>query len=535
LTLFRNYRLLRPEKMKRAFLIIALSLAAMSPGAFARGEGETATPVDVVVLGDGNAATGYVTDITGDGTVMLASEFSATPVEIALSRISGINMNTKNPDMAKIRRGWIFYLADGTRVTGRIVEWGEESVTIHVDYAGDVKVSRAVLLRVSVSGDDFFAQPPEGDKAAVYPVAADGQPISGALKEVSPDTIVVAGETEREFRAADVQGIALPVSKEVLKLEKQKTTPGWYAFVDMPNSDRLIGQIDHLGENRLHLITKFCGVVEIRRETIARINFSSTMRQSFGNSLVADKGRGLVIEIDPQGKEVWTYKCDSTPSDARMLPDGNVLITSQQTGSVYEVDKQRNIVWAKKGLNVPLSAVRLPNGNTAIAEFGNFRIVICDRQGNQVKALLEGNVQPNWVDVTAQGTILVANDAGNAMEVDMDNKVLWVATGMYGAACARMMPNGQVAVLARGGFASASSSIRIFQKPSVLVKTIELGYGQPAFKVLPNGNLLVVIHARGDTSSNPILREIDPTTGKTVRETRIQSAGYQSIDTLDRD
>jgi hypothetical protein len=274
--------------------------------------------------------------------------------------------------------------------------------------------------------------------------------------------------------------------------------------------------------------------VEIKRETIARINFSSTMRQSFGNSLIADRGRGLIIEIDPQGKEVWTYKCDSTPSDARMLPDGNVLITSQQTGSVYEVDKQRNIVWAKKGLNVPLSAVRLPDGNTAIAELGNFRILICDRQGNQVKALLEGNIQPNWVDVTARGTILVTNEAGNAMEVDMDSKVLWVATGMYGAVCARMMPNGQVAVLTRGGFASASS-IRIFQKPSMLVKTIDLGYGQAAFKVLPNGNFLVVIHARGDTSSNPVLREINSDTGKTVRETKIQGTGYQSIDILDHD
>jgi len=518
----------RLENMKKAIFVIAFAIMLVSYGAPARTEGEApATPADMVILSDGDAQTGYVTDITPDGIVTLATEFSAKPTELALSRISTMNFNMKDPDLAKrIRKGWIFYLADGARITGRLKSWADDFITVRIDYGAEIKIPRSGLLRISTGGNDFFGQS-EGDKPVLYLVNSD-QKVTGTLKEVNGDKIVLAGATEQEFHIFEVQGIALPPAKPLPILDENATL-GWYAFVELPNADRLIGQIDKLSDGTLYLTTQYCGVMEITRNDIARISFNTSMRQAFGNTLITDSGRSVVIEVDPEGKEVWTHKC-AGPTDARMLSNGDVLITSAQTGTVFEVDRRGNTVWIKNGLENPVAAVCLPNGNIAVAEAGKFRIIIFDRQGNQVKTLLEGKIQPNWIDATPQGTILATDEGGTALEVDMNSDVLWAMPQLARPTCARMLPSGEIAVLE-----SATSKIRIFKKPNVLVRSIDAGYGgQRSFKVLANGNILIIQHMPGDNVSNPIIREIDPAEGKTVRETKIQSAGYVNISSIDR-
>jgi hypothetical protein len=523
---FSPLPVLKVENMKKALFLIAVAAVAASFGATARSADEApAVPVDMVILSDGDAQTGCVTDITPTGTLVLATEYSAKPVEIALTRVANINLNTKDPDLSRrIRKGWIFYAADGTRITGRLRSWADDFVTVHIDYGADVKIPRANLLRISLNGQDFFGQA-EGDKPMVF-LANSDQKVAGAIKEINGDKVVVAGASDQSFRISELQGIALPQTKAT-PIQSENAALGWYAFVDMPNADRMIGQIDGLSNGTLYLITRCCGVLEIKRNYIAKMTFSPANRQAFGNTLIADSQRNLIIEVDPQGKEVWSHKCQD-PLDARMLPNGDLLITSGLTGTVSEIDKKGNIVWIKNGLQHPVSAVFLPNGDIAVAESGNFRIVIFDRQGNQVRTLLEGKVQPNWVDVTPQGTLLVT-DSSSVLEVDMDGNIVWQLGGMQGISCARALPGGEVGVIE-----SAANKLRIFKKPAVPLRIIDLSLGQRSFTALSNGNILVIQHNIGDTTAHPIIREINPEDGKTVHETTVESTGFLTINSIDR-
>jgi len=517
----------RSENMKKAIFVIAFAIVLLYYGAPARTEGEApAVPADMVIMSDGNIQTGYVTDIAPEGAVTLATEFSARPTEIALSRVSGMNLNMKDRDLAKrIRKGWIFYLADGARITGRLRSWADDFVTVHIDYGAEIKIPRNGLLRVSTSGGEFFGQT-NSDKPVVY--LTGDQKASGTLKEVSGEKIVVAGTPDQEFRPVEVHGIALPQPKPVA-VQNETAAMGWYVFVEMPNADRIIGQIDKLSDGTLYVITQYCGVMEIKRNDIARLTFNNAMQIAFGNTLITDIGRSTIIEVDPEGKEVWTRKSAGL-SDARLLPNGDVLVTSSQLGMVAEIDRRGNTVWIRNLLVNPVSAVCLPDGNIAVAETGKFRIVIFDRQGNQVKTLLEGKIQPNWIDVTPQGTLLVTDQSGTAMEVNMNGEVLWAMPDLRGITCARMLPTGEIAVLQPG-----LSKIVIFKKPNQLVKSINVGYGgERCFKVLANGNILIVQHNPGDTVSSPIIREIDPAESRTVRETKVQGNGYVNIGSVDR-
>jgi hypothetical protein len=509
-----------------AFCVTVASSAAL---AFAEGEAAAPAPVDMIVMCDGDVATGYIRDITPDGTLMLATTFSAKPTEIALSRITNITLNTKDPDLARrIRRDWIFYLTDGSRITGRLDTWSDKFVTVRIDYGTAIKIPRAALERVSPNGNDFFGPPPEGDKPVLY-LVANGQKITGNLKEVSTNKIVIEGRPDQEFRITDLQGISLPVPKAPPQKAPVRDHIGWYAILDMPNADRLSGQIDKLVNGKLYLITQYCGMIEIERNSVARIAFSSGLHLSFGNTLLVDLGRAMVIELDPQGKEVWTYRHEGV-SEARLLPDGKVLVTAPMIGMVFEVNKNGTITWIRNGLANPVSAARLPDGSIVISETGKFRLVVFDRQGNQIRTL--GNVQATWVDATPEGTILLTDPSG-VRELDLDGNEIWstqrLNTHLINPTCARMLPGGQIAVLEAG-----AGKIHIFQKPATLVRSIDVGTYQGVFKVLSNGNILLVLHNSGDNLQYPIMKEIDPVQGKTVREVRVQSTGFSRISSLDR-
>jgi hypothetical protein len=72
------------------------------------------------------------------------------------------------------------------------------------------------------------------------------------------------------------------------------------------------------------------------------------------------------------------------PRDADRLPNGNTLITDSRNHRVLEVDPAGREVWSFTGLALPYEADRLSNGNTLIADNNHRRVIEVDSSGQIV-------------------------------------------------------------------------------------------------------------------------------------------------------
>jgi outer membrane protein assembly factor BamB len=75
-----------------------------------------------------------------------------------------------------------------------------------------------------------------------------------------------------------------------------------------------------------------------------------------GNYLVALEDKGRVVEIDRNGREVWSYDVKFAYSATR-LSSGHTLIAERGTGRILEVTRAGRIVWETKATS-PRTAAR---------------------------------------------------------------------------------------------------------------------------------------------------------------------------------
>jgi outer membrane protein assembly factor BamB len=92
-----------------------------------------------------------------------------------------------------------------------------------------------------------------------------------------------------------------------------------------------------------------------------------------GHYLVCHEGDAAVREYDAAGKVVWEKKVGSAVYCAVRLKNGNTLITAGNGNRVLEVDKDGKEVWSVEKNDLPgitlawmTVAERLPNGNTIL-------------------------------------------------------------------------------------------------------------------------------------------------------------------------
>lgn len=116
----------------------------------------------------------------------------------------------------------------------------------------------------------------------------------------------------------------------------------------------------------------------------------AAQRLENGNTLIT--GNNQVIEVDVNNTEVWRLKADRVkPWRAMRLENGNTLVTDYQRGMVVEYDSAGKEVWKKDGLSRPMGAVRTEDGNTLILEQGANRVIEVDPAKatvNEYKGLL---------------------------------------------------------------------------------------------------------------------------------------------------
>jgi hypothetical protein len=110
-------------------------------------------------------------------------------------------------------------------------------------------------------------------------------------------------------------------------------------------------------------------------------HLNAAQRLANGNTLLSLRNLDLVIEVDPQGKTVWSYGPLVLKHQhcAWVLENGHLLVTDNGNARVIEVDRAtQQVVWEySEGLKMLIEgcAYRLPSGNTLITDSGNYRIL----------------------------------------------------------------------------------------------------------------------------------------------------------------
>jgi hypothetical protein len=96
-------------------------------------------------------------------------------------------------------------------------------------------------------------------------------------------------------------------------------------------------------------------------------NATSVQRLDDGRTLICSNQ--VLVEVDREGQEKWRLTgVKVRPWRAQRLENGNTLVTDRQLQQVVEVDPQGRQVWHMEKLDHPLQAVRLEDGNTLILE-----------------------------------------------------------------------------------------------------------------------------------------------------------------------
>jgi len=145
------------------------------------------------------------------------------------------------------------------------------------------------------------------------------------------------------------------------------------------------------------------------------------------------------VELDIDGKIVWTFKPLSLAVIFQVLPNRNILYGygGKPTG-VVEVNRKGETVWnyVSKCPQV-LGCERLSNGNTLVAEQGPCQAVEVDPQGKvvHVTKLLTSqggyHLQVRNIHKLKNGHVLAAHEGDGAVrEYDADSNVVWEHKGM---------------------------------------------------------------------------------------------------------
>lgn len=169
----------------------------------------------------------------------------------------------------------------------------------------------------------------------------------------------------------------------------------------------------------------------------------SAEKLSNGNVLIACYGPNEVVEVSPQKKIVWQL---SVPSclNARPLPNGNVLVACHTARKVLEVDRGKHVVWKYSSRDNCYDAHRLPNGNTMISS--DKGIVEVTPGGKTVWQWKPANGRCYGFHPLPNGHILAAlYSAGAVREITRDRKVVW-SFDERGAFDAFRLPNGNTLV-----------------------------------------------------------------------------------------
>lgn len=170
----------------------------------------------------------------------------------------------------------------------------------------------------------------------------------------------------------------------------------------------------------------------------------SCQRLPNGNTVVGENASGRVVEVDKNGKVVFSFMTRYGKTDdhhhmrmVRKLANGNYLVSHSQANIVREYKPDGSTAWETPAKALAFAAVRLPNGNTLVASLS--QLTEYDPAGKEVwefkKTDLPGvviqnmtgiQVLPNGNIVTGCYSAYTKEGAGTGMlEITRDKKLVW--------------------------------------------------------------------------------------------------------------
>ncbi len=170
----------------------------------------------------------------------------------------------------------------------------------------------------------------------------------------------------------------------------------------------------------------------------------SCQRLANGNTVVGENASGRVVEVDKEGKIVFSMMTRFGNTDdhhhlrmVRKLSNGNYLVSHSQGNIVREYKPDGATAWEKPTKGLSFAAVRLANGNTLASSLD--QVTEYDKDGNEVwefkKTDLPGVLIQNMtgIHVLPNGNIVIGcysaytkeGEGTGMFEITRDKKLVW--------------------------------------------------------------------------------------------------------------
>lgn len=190
-----------------------------------------------------------------------------------------------------------------------------------------------------------------------------------------------------------------------------------------------------------------------------RVEIHAFQRLANGDTMIAESGRGRIIEVNNDGKIVKEFKMKLDRPDAhrdtrlaRKLDDGHYLVAHEGDGFVREYDKDGKLFWefevplfgkqSKGGHGVEafgnsvFGILKLKNGNILVGSGNGHSILEVSRDKEIVWQIHQDDlpgIQLAWVTTLQElpsGNIIIGNchagpDNPQILEVTREKKVVW--------------------------------------------------------------------------------------------------------------
>jgi HEAT repeat protein len=236
------------------------------------------------------------------------------------------------------------------------------------------------------------------------------------------------------------------------------------------------------------------------KDNSAKVDLAKLSRPSYqqllGYTVISEHNTGRIVELGRDRKPRWSITGTQNPVDAWVLPNNRVVVSEYSGNKVTCRDMKGNILWLKQMNCNPHNIQVLPNGNIFIA--GNIQLAEVDRNGkdvalqiNNVQQLVNSLGQITGAYKARNGQIIVMGQNGRCVRIDAHGKELKSFTTGRGNAWLDVTANGRIIMATNGG-----NKIAEYNTDGKLL--VELDVQQVSMVTgLPNGSFLVASHNTG--------------------------------------
>lgn len=367
------------------------------------------------------------------------------------------------------------FLNQGSLLAGELLSADGERVTIRSPWFGEVVLPRSAIQGIALDPtlDRLVGGSAEHDRVRLR----TGEFVDGELQAIDARQARLA---TRAIARDDAAGILFR------RPRGGDPDPAVYTRVDLVGGERMLGFVCASNGTHLGLAVPQLGVALLPLASVQRIEFGIGGGALWGFTLIADYSDNRVVEVDEQGRVLFSLEDVYAVWDAECLDNNNLLVTEYATSRVREVNRQGEDVWVFEELNSPYDADRLPNGNTLIADTFGMRVIEVDRQKKIVWSFAKG-VRPVDCDRLPNGNTLIADlQNERVLEVTPAGEVVWEHGGFQQVHDVDRLPNGNTLITMR----SNGTVVEIDRSGRVVWELKGLSSPSDADR-LPNGNTVV--------------------------------------------